>query len=97
MASSPVVCCVKWGTKYPASYANRLGNMVRRHLPGRYDFVCLTDDPTGLDSDIRPIRLPDASWKDGPRVWKEPFAAAFSGGSWSVKISQSMSRFHLQD
>jgi hypothetical protein len=62
MASSPVVCCVKWGTKYPASYANRLGNMVRRHLPGPYDFVCLTDDPTGLDSDIRPIRLPDASF-----------------------------------
>jgi hypothetical protein len=38
------VVCVKHGTKYPADYVNRLYNMVRRHLPGNWRFICLTDD-----------------------------------------------------
>ena len=62
MAADPIVCCVKWGPKYPALYANRLRRMVRRHLGQPHDFVCLTDDPTGLDPDIAPIRLPDAGF-----------------------------------
>ncbi len=60
MSAIPVVCCVKWGTKYPAAYVNRLRSMVRRHLAQPHDFVCFTDDPAGLDPDIRPIPLPDA-------------------------------------
>ena len=63
MAIDPIVCCVKWGSKYPALYANRLRNMVRRHLAHPHEFVCLTDDPAGLDADIRPILLPDADFK----------------------------------
>jgi len=63
MSSAPVpavsVCCVKWGTKYPSYYANRLRRMVDRHLTAPHDFVCLTDDPAGLDPDIRTIPLPD--------------------------------------
>jgi hypothetical protein len=58
----PVVCCVKWGTKYPASYVNRLRSMVRRHLGRRHDFVCLTDDPAGLDPDIEAMPLPDTGY-----------------------------------
>jgi hypothetical protein len=62
MTADPIVCCVKWGTKYPAIYANRLRRMVRRHLAHPHDFVCLTDDPGGLDADIATIRLPDADF-----------------------------------
>jgi hypothetical protein len=62
MTADPIVCCVKWGAKYPAPYANRLRNMVRRHLAEPHDFVCLTDDPTGLDPDIRPMPLPNKSF-----------------------------------
>ncbi len=62
MADKPIVCCVKWGTKYPALYVNRLRSMVRRHLASPHEFVCLTDDPGGLDPDIQPIALPDAGY-----------------------------------
>ena len=55
----PVVCCVKWGTKYPARYANALHGMVQRNLGSPHDFVCLTDDPSGLDKAILPVPLPD--------------------------------------
>jgi hypothetical protein len=33
--------------------------MVERYLSVPHDFVCLTEDPTGLDPDIRTIPLPD--------------------------------------
>jgi len=51
------VVCVKHGTKYSADYVNRLYGMVRRHLPGNWRFVCLTDDPRGLDENIRSIDI----------------------------------------
>jgi hypothetical protein len=59
MSSELIVCCVKWGTKYPASYVNRLRRMVGRHLAAPHDFVCLTDDPAGLDPEIEALALPD--------------------------------------
>lgn len=63
MADRPIICCVKWGTKYPAPYTNRLRRMVARHLSRPHDFVCLTDDPTGLDPGIDAIPLPDSGFK----------------------------------
>ena len=59
MSSRIIVCCVKWGTKYPPLYVNRLRNMVARHLSHGHEFVCLTEDPAGLAGDIRIIALPD--------------------------------------
>jgi len=59
MSACPTVCCVKWGSKYPPHYVNRLRSMVARHFPGRHDFVCLTDDPSGLDAGISTRPLPD--------------------------------------
>ncbi|MEQ8333981.1 MAG: hypothetical protein RH950_12255, partial [Nisaea sp.] len=46
------VACVKHGTKYGADYVNRLYAMVRRHLPGNWRFVCLTDDPRDLRPEV---------------------------------------------
>jgi hypothetical protein len=46
------VACVKWGAKYPARYANVLRAAVARHLARPHRFVCLTDDPSGLDAGI---------------------------------------------
>ena len=59
MAEKPIVCCVKWGTKYPALYVNRLRSMVQRHLSHSHDFVCLTEDPAGLEADIGTLPLPE--------------------------------------
>jgi len=49
------VLCVKWGTKYPADYVNRLRNMVSRNLPLPHRFVCLTDDAAGLEHGIETL------------------------------------------
>lgn len=59
MNAVPVVCCVKWGMKYPVDYVNRLHRMVRRCLSRSCEFVCLTEDPAGLEPDIKPIPFPD--------------------------------------
>jgi uncharacterized Rossmann fold enzyme len=54
------ILCLKAGDAYGPEYVNILFDMVRRNLvagyPGR--FVCLTDDPTGLEEGIETIPLP---------------------------------------
>lgn len=50
---------MKWGTRYPAFYANRLAAGVRAHLGLPHRFICLTDDPEGLDPAIEARPLPD--------------------------------------
>lgn len=59
------VCCFKWKTPHYRSIfgpetVNVLRAMVRRHYPKPHEFVCITDDPTGIDRDIRIVPL----WKD---------------------------------
>ncbi|KAJ8524134.1 hypothetical protein ON010_g16985 [Phytophthora cinnamomi] len=45
------VVCVKWGAKYGPEYVNKLYNSVTRHCGDlSLTFVCLTDDPEGIDS-----------------------------------------------
>ena len=39
---------MKWGERYPAHFANRLYNMVRRNVTGDLRFVCFTDDKEGV-------------------------------------------------
>ncbi len=55
------VVCVKWGNKYPANYVNVLKNMVARHTTVPYSFACLTDDPAGIDADVKIVPLPKES------------------------------------
>lgn len=49
-----VFACVKVGTKYPTEHVNILVDMIRRNLPEGFKarFLCLTDDPEGLDPGI---------------------------------------------
>lgn len=63
------VLCLKHGTKYSADYVNKLYNMVKRNCTLDYDFVCLTEDARGLDSNIRTIPLPGglSGW------WYKPY------------------------
>jgi hypothetical protein len=42
-----------------AEYVNKLHDMVVRNLPSAPRFVCLTDDPSGLDSRIEVMPLPE--------------------------------------
>ncbi|MDP9898992.1 hypothetical protein J2W36_001236 [Variovorax ginsengisoli] len=65
---------MKWGTKYGPDYVNRLYAMVRRHLSGDFNFVCLTDDSEGIRSEVQCLPIPplnlqlppgqrDGAWK----------------------------------
>jgi hypothetical protein len=61
---------MKWGTKYGPEYTNRLASMVKRNLTLPYRFICLTDDPTGLDAHIETRPLPAFIKIEGPdRAW----------------------------
>lgn len=55
-----IVACIKAGPKFGPEYPNILFDMVRRNLPEGYEgeFVCFTDDATGLDEGIRVRPLP---------------------------------------
>ena len=68
------VLCMKWGTKYGPEYVNRLYAMVRRHLSGDFNFICLTDDADGIRSEVQCLPIPplnlqlppgqrDGAWK----------------------------------
>jgi hypothetical protein len=68
------ILCMKWGRKYGPEYVNRLYAMVRRHLSGPFRFVCLTDDTSGIRSEVEchpipalaldvPAGAPDRAWK----------------------------------
>jgi hypothetical protein len=69
------VLCMKWGTKYGPEYVNRLYAMVRRHLGGDFDFVCLTDDDRGIRQEVRCLPIPplELHMKPGQpdRAWKK--------------------------
>lgn len=49
---------MKWGTRYPANYANCLWSMLKRNTRRPTELVCLTDDTHGLDPQIRALPLP---------------------------------------
>lgn len=56
------VACLKWGSKYSVDYVNILHSMVRRHLSVPHRFVCLTEDPTGIDCETLPIAPNLPTW-----------------------------------
>ena len=75
------ILCLKWGTRYPALFVNRLYAGAKRHMERPFRFVCATDDPSGLDKGIEaaPFPEPPPGWK---RRWPHIFAklAVFRDG-----------------
>ena len=51
--------CAKWGTKYPAAEVNRLYRALARVTQGPFQLICVTDDASGLSSDIEAVPIPD--------------------------------------
>lgn len=58
------VACVNVGNYEGrgSEYVNILHDMVRRNTDRGMRFVCLTDDPAGLDDDIIPIKATEEGW-----------------------------------
>jgi len=53
------ILCLKHGTKYSADYVNKLYNSVKRHCTLPFEMVCLTEDSSGIDKNIRILPLPE--------------------------------------
>jgi hypothetical protein len=74
---------MKWGTKYGPEYVNRLYAMVKRHLAGDFQMVCLTDDAHGIRADVVCLPIPPLDLPAGipERGWKKlvSFAADLHG------------------
>jgi len=61
--SNQYVVCVKHGSKYDSQYVNVLHSMVQRYLTVPHEFVCYTEDPRGLNSNIVVKALPSIQLK----------------------------------
>ncbi len=73
------VICSKWGNAYGPEYVNRLQAMVARHLTISHDFVCFTDDPSGVNTPCRDIR-PYWEGKDPHILFKMQGSSGISCG-----------------
>lgn len=68
------IVCMKWGTRYPASYVDCLWSMIRRNTSRPTRLICYTDDPLGIDPAVEthplpPIRLPErVMWKPWRKI-----------------------------
>lgn len=60
------VICMKWGTPYGPEYVNILHAMVKRHLSLDHDFICFTDDRTGINQEIECREIPDIPLGSAP-------------------------------
>lgn len=65
------IVCMKWGTRYPADFANRLWSMIKRNTKRPTRLVCYTDDAAGLDPDITAFPLPPITLPE--RVSSKPW------------------------
>ena len=57
-ASKLNILCLKHGSKYDASYVNRLYRMCKKHCTLPFTFFCATEDVTDLDKGVNVIPLP---------------------------------------
>ena len=76
------VICLKWGDKYSPDYVNRLHSMVQRNLTLPYEFICFTENATGIDNNIRIEPLPKLSTQGW---WFKPY---FLGNDLPIKDGQ---------
>ena len=53
------VVCTRWLDAFPASYVTVLRNAVAANLDREHRFICVTDNPDGLDSDVEGVAMPD--------------------------------------
>ena len=76
----------KWGNRYSAEHVNRGRSMVSRHLRLQHEVVCVTDDPSGIDGDIRIVPIADemgyATHPRRPNCYRRLTAFAPDAADW---------------
>lgn len=58
------IICIKWGTKYPAYYVNRLYAGVVKHLKRPFHFFCMTEFSDGIRPEVKILPLPMEPFSD---------------------------------
>ncbi len=53
------VVCTRWLDAFPASYVTVLRNAVAANLKRDHRFLCVTDNPGGLDEGVEGVMMPD--------------------------------------
>ena len=72
------ILCMKWGSAYSADYVNILHRASRAHMERGFRFICLTDDPIGLDDGIEVFPVPDMGLASrAPSAWRLAEAECF--------------------
>lgn len=56
-------------SKFTADTVNTMRNMVARHYPDPHRFICITDDPVGIDAGIETYPLGDLFWNLSNPTW----------------------------
>jgi hypothetical protein len=73
---------MKWGTRYPGEYVNKLWSMIKRNTQRPTRLVCFTDDASEIDPDVvvfalPPIAIPErVAWSPWRKIslWQAPLA-----------------------
>ena len=65
----PTIVTMKWGRAYSSHEVNVLFRAATDHTSTRFDFVCLTDDPDGLDPRINTREIPLSELNGMPHGW----------------------------
>ena len=76
--TAPAFLTIKWGAEFDAEALNILKRAAQDHCSLPVRFVCLTDDSTGLDTDIETYPVPEFDlYADTPRVGIWPKISLF--------------------
>lgn len=54
-----IISCVKWGDKFSHEHVNRLYRMCQKNIDEDFKFICYTENPTGIVSNIHIMPLGD--------------------------------------
>lgn len=77
------IICMKWGTKFPPLYVDRLYGMVARNLTKPFRFICFTENGEGIRPEVEIQPLPELHIPEGlpERGWRKlsVFAKDFGG------------------
>lgn len=53
---------VKWGTKYSSDHVNKILEQCKKYITTEFIFYCLTENPSGLDPEIKVIDFPEDNY-----------------------------------
>jgi len=72
MDNTKQIICMKWGTMYGPEYVNCLYGMISRNISYPFKLFCMTDDTTGIRSEVECLPLPQLGFEvpsEAPGKW----------------------------